>query len=253
MVKSASRILDILEFVSARRGGATHGEIASGIGIPKSSVTALLLDLTKRSYLMFDRLTGRFQLGPQLLSLASVYLHTLDVVTIGQAIVRETFTALDEFTALAIPQGMELVNVCAETPHYPMAHSVQIGERLPLHSTASGKAWLAFLPDGPRAEMIGRLDFRAYASNTIRDPKTLESELAKVRKTGVAWHHSENIEGITAVAVCIFDARGHPVAALSVAAPSVRFDKKMEKRVLAALVDGGNKLSQRLGRRPAQK
>ena len=61
-VKSADRVLDLLEFI-CRRGSASHAEISIALGIPKSSLTHLLRNLVARRYLDLSDGTNMFELG----------------------------------------------------------------------------------------------------------------------------------------------------------------------------------------------
>ena len=84
MVKSANRVLSILETIGASKHGLTHAEITAALQIPKSSLTALLFDLTDREYLLQNKLSKRFTLGPKILILAGKYLENTDIVDYGR-------------------------------------------------------------------------------------------------------------------------------------------------------------------------
>src|SRR5690625_7977720 len=53
-VKSATRVLDLLEFFSATSSPATLTQIARQLGMPKSSTSALLNTLVNRGYVEAD-------------------------------------------------------------------------------------------------------------------------------------------------------------------------------------------------------
>ena len=70
MVKSAERVMRILETVCVHKDGLTQKEISEMLQIPKSSLSAILDNMTTREYLMQDKDTKRIVLGPQVLILA---------------------------------------------------------------------------------------------------------------------------------------------------------------------------------------
>lgn len=53
-VKSAVRVLEILEYFDRRRGSATVGDVAHDLGYPQSSTSALMRSLVAVGYLSYD-------------------------------------------------------------------------------------------------------------------------------------------------------------------------------------------------------
>ena len=63
MVKSADRVIKILETIGLRNDGITHGEIAAKLNIPKGSLSKLLSNLVDTKYLSVDG-TGKLYTSP---------------------------------------------------------------------------------------------------------------------------------------------------------------------------------------------
>ncbi|RYZ00913.1 MAG: MarR family transcriptional regulator, partial [Comamonadaceae bacterium] len=63
MVKSAFRVLDLLELLAGTGRAMTHSELARRSGIPKSSLTQLLRTLVQRGYVDQVPESLQFQLG----------------------------------------------------------------------------------------------------------------------------------------------------------------------------------------------
>lgn len=251
MTKSALRVLDIMEYIAEQRSGSTHSQISAALGIPKSSLTALLRDLVSRGYLLFDPDTARFGIGSHILSLSQAYLRNLNLVTIGQPIVSALFEKTGEFSAFAIPKGLDYVIICAESMPLPLAHSLQIGERGPLFCSATGKAILAFLSPDQRDSIIAESDLRAFTAATKTDPVAIRTELLEVKKQRLAFAREESLPGIVAMATPVFNAVGHVIGAMSVATPVSRFTTEHEQETAAALHAAAGALSERLGWREA--
>ena len=57
MVKSANRVIQILKTVGSHPEGLAHSEIAETLEIPKSSLSALLVNLLDCEYLTIDNST----------------------------------------------------------------------------------------------------------------------------------------------------------------------------------------------------
>lgn len=251
MAKSALRVLEIMDFVSTCSGGATHGEIAGALDIPKSSATMLLRDLCSGGWLELDRGGSRYTVGSQVLALAHAHLRGIDLTTVAAHWVEQVFSQLGEFTALAIPRDTEYVIVCARSLASPLAHSLQLGERGPLWDSATGKAILSGLGTSEREQLLNTLPMVASTPLTQTRIEAMRGELASVHRSGIAVARDSVILGITAFAVPVFDANARPIAALSVALPSARSGAALESRIATALREAGGQLSRRLGYRPA--
>jgi DNA-binding IclR family transcriptional regulator len=162
MVKSAIRVLDILEHVSRTEDGCTHAEIARALSIPPSSLTALLRDLTQSNYATLDEATGRYTVGPQVLHLSSGYMRNLSIVRLGQPVLLELFRELNEYTSLSVPRDTEVTKVFEYAINDPRAYAIQIGESGPMHALAAGKAILAHYPVALQKRLVERLRRGGY-------------------------------------------------------------------------------------------
>nr|WP_246526890.1 IclR family transcriptional regulator [Plastoroseomonas hellenica] len=250
VAKSALRVLEILQFVAAQNGSATHTDIARGLRIPKSSLTSLLADLQAAGYVTMEAATGRYSLASQVLVLSQAYLRKLNIVRAGAPIVEALFRRLGEFVALAVPKGDEHIVVAAEAPSGPLAHSLQIGERGPMHCTATGKAILAFLPEQEAEDWLTRMPRpKATPHTRVTVPEIME-DLRQVRASGIGLVREEAILGITAIAAPVFNIAGRPIAALSAAGASARFTSRREAEVAQAVREAAAALSTELGWRP---
>lgn len=247
MAKSAFRVLEIMEFVAQCNNGASHTEIAAALRIPKSSLTGLMRDLLGPGYLQLDEGTGRFTIGSQVMFLANAYLKRLNIVRDGAPSVRRIFVALNEFTSLALPKDDYCILVCAESSPSPLAHSLNIGERVPMLSSAAGKAILAFLDDAELDEYLTSNKPVRYTPQTLTKTEDIRKELKQIRETRIAYGREEYLGGITGIASPVFNIRGRPIAAISVALPTARLTEKLEKKIRATLLAETAALSSRLG------
>jgi DNA-binding IclR family transcriptional regulator len=249
MVKSAVRVFEILKFIAGEGKGSLHSEIAQGLGIPRASLTALLSDLLELGYVVFEDKTKRYSLGAEILTLSNAYLRNLNIVQIGEPILRDVFNEVHEFTSLVIAKDTAVVKVCEYAAPDPLGYHLQVGESGPMHATAGGKAILAHLPGPMRDALLERMEFRVYTSKTIRTRAALVKELKAIRSGATAYCREEYLEGMISMALPVFDAEDQPVAAIGINTRSVRFNRTHEKKVEAVLRNASARLSARLGNR----
>jgi IclR family KDG regulon transcriptional repressor len=96
-----------------------------------------------------------------------------------------------------------------------------------VHSTALGKALLAFLPEPQISAILSEQPLVRKTSKTITRKAHLLEHLASVREHGVAIDLEENLDGVICVAAPIFDAGQRPIAAFSISGPTTRMSAKL--------------------------
>jgi len=119
-------------------------ELSRLTGIPRPSVVRLAATLLARRWLQTEPGGERYMLGPGVVSLARIYLSGLDV----RAAARPPMQALaDRFGAsvyLAVDDGEALVLIEACRARDAMwTTRLDVGSRIPLLTSALGRAWLA--------------------------------------------------------------------------------------------------------------
>jgi DNA-binding IclR family transcriptional regulator len=247
MVKSADRVMQILEAIGSSEEGRTHGELASGLNIPKSSLSLLLANLVGREYLSLNGAEKRYALGPQVLVLAGRYLSSLDIARLGQPVLKTITRTIDESAEIAIKRGNEMMIIAKEDRSRPLTRMIQMGERAPIYATAAGKAILAHLSDDEIDQYLSMAELTPITKATITDPEVLRRELNAIRSGALARSHEELHEGITAVASPVFDLYGHVVASIVLPVLTVRFTPEKEKKAEEILRRASIELSHQLG------
>jgi DNA-binding IclR family transcriptional regulator len=247
MPRSTDRAFDILEMIGANKDGLTHGKIAQGLNIPKSSLSKLLSSLMAKNYLTFDKTSRTYTVGPQVLFLASSYLARLDIVRVAQPIIREAMMKTGESASLMIRSGNEGLIVCKEnSPHIVIAR-FSIGTRVPLYATAGGKVLLAFLSTEQIEQYISSVDLSSLTRKTITKPDKLKRELKAIRANGLAYCNGEQFEDLDSMAAPVFAWDGRIAAAIGTPFPKIRSNKKNKQIIENVLRKSAAEISQKLG------
>ena len=116
----------------------------------------------------------------------------------------------------------------------------ETGDSECLHSTALGKAVLAWLPE---AEIGNHLNtpLRRLTARTITSPARLRVALARVRRFGYALDDEENDPGCRCYGAALFGHGHRPIAAISVSVLAASVDAAQDLRladqVMAAAAD----------------
>lgn len=226
-VKSATRTLDIIEYVVAHNRPLVAQEIATALGIPVSSLSYLLSTLVDREYLVRD--ARRYSAGPGLARLqASSEGFTL--ADRAAPLVRTLRVQLNETTSFFVRHDWEIEAIVTESSEQALRYSVPQGRRLPMHALAAGKVLLAALEPDELDRYFAEVVREPFTSETVIDEGRLRAQLDEARHTGFAMTDEEFSRGIVGIAR-LATMGGVPVGSLSVAVPKVRFDDDLHARV----------------------
>ena len=230
-VKSATRTLDIIEYVVAHPRPLVAQEIATALGIPVSSLSYLLATLVERDYLV--REGRRYSPGSGLEKL-QLRAGSYTLADRAAPLVRTLRLQLNETTSFWVREGWEVEALLTESSDQALRYAVPTGNRMPMHPLAAGKALLARLADDELDRYFAEAERLRYTPSTVTAEKPLRKEIAETRKTGFAFTEEEFSLGIVGIGRAVTTG-GETVGALSVAIPKVRCDEATRQRVMDLL------------------
>lgn len=215
-VQVIARAAAILRSLKNESGGLSLGQIASRVGLPRSTVQRIVGALQAENLVIAARQGRGIRLGPEIVSLAEA--GHIDIGEIFRPHLVDLARDTGETVDLAVMRGRRLIFV----DQIPGSHRLRtvsfVGESFPLFNTANGKACLALLKDGKVKDL-----FEAeFGVDALQDLARLLAELADIRREGVAFDIDEHTPGISAVGGAILDVNGD-IYAVSIPTPSARF------------------------------
>jgi DNA-binding IclR family transcriptional regulator len=246
-VKSAMRVLDLFEYLRRWNAAQTHTQIAAQLAIPKSSLTQLLKTLVNRGYLNYDPVSKGYFLGPAVVALGQRSAETRDLVEVAANVLAETARTTNETCALNVLKGDHSEVMATASGTHRLHYLMRVGDMAPLYATSGGKALLAHLPEEMRQDYLSRVRFEAITPQTIGSVAALETEIAEIKRTGIAFVTEEFTPGIAGMALPILSRSGFPLAAVNIALPVARYDAQLKQRCLTALEAAVAMIRQRAG------
>lgn len=219
-VQVISRAVAILRCLEGEADGLSLGDLATRLGLARSTVQRIVRALSDERMLMPAGPSGGVKFGPLLVRLAGN--AAIDVVPVVRPIIEHLSHTLQETVDLSILQGQAALFIDQVVGSRRLGAVSRIGDAFPLHSTASGKSLLAAGGLTGMSRPLPRI-LPADTPNTITDRARLEAELATVVESGIAFDREEHTVGVSAVGTWFFDPTGKPYA-VSVPVPSVRFE-----------------------------
>ncbi|MCS7173803.1 MAG: IclR family transcriptional regulator [Armatimonadetes bacterium] len=245
-VQSVERAAAVLRVLGEAGRPLGVAEISARIAVPRPTVYRLLQSLAREG--LVTPVGRGFTIGAGVLWLAARRLEQLELRTVGRPILKDLRDRTGETVHLAVLEGGQVVYVEKVESPGPIRMASMVGRIFPAHSTALGKAMLAYLPQEQLQEILRRHGLPARTANTITDPARLLEELALVRARGFSIDNVENEEGIRCVGAPIFDHTGAVAGAVSVSGSVATISLERARRELGPLVrEAAERISRALG------
>jgi IclR family acetate operon transcriptional repressor len=225
-IRSVSKALTILEIIARSGGEMTLTAIAGAADLNISTCHHLLATLQDTGFVARLRGKRTYVLGAKIMMLHSAALKQVNLPRRAQRVLEYLNRRTRETVQIAVMQGDTLVTLLRKDALAPRGPDV--GAAVPdcaAHATATGKAILAWLPEGELMRIVERRGLRRFTPNTITELPALIEELRLVRRHGYAMDQEENQPGVMCVATAIRDESGSVVGAIGIACPTVRADE----------------------------
>ncbi|WP_326688333.1 MULTISPECIES: IclR family transcriptional regulator [unclassified Streptomyces] len=232
-VKSAGRTVDLLELLAARGDQpARLRELVEELGVPRSSMYALLQTLIDRGWVRTDATGSLYGIGIRALLTGTSYLDSDPRVRVARPYMDEASDALGETIHLARLDGGDVVYLATRESHEYLRPFSRVGRRLPAHVGALGKALLAERDDGELPVAEGPLE--QLTPHTHPDRASLVADLAQARVRGYAVDREEGVPGIAGFGFALrYDAPA--MDAISCSVPSARLAEGREERIVTVM------------------
>ncbi|MGC2110522.1 MAG: IclR family transcriptional regulator [Candidatus Korobacteraceae bacterium] len=248
---AVERTLLILEAAAQREGGMSNAEFSRKLKIPKSSASYILRTLEHHGYLRRSGEDGKYQLGMKVLSLSRAALNGIDVREVALPVMRRLVDQIHITTHLAILDHGEAVYVeKVEAPGF-IKMNTWIGRRMEVHSTAVGKALLAYLDPEERDHILHQRGLKKLTHHTITTLPKLLKEFEHVRQLGYSVDDEENNLGARCVGAPIFNSEGRVEAAVASTGTINDVPRDAVPHIADMVKEAGRRISHQIGYRGA--
>jgi DNA-binding IclR family transcriptional regulator len=220
--ESADRVADVLLLFARSEHPLGVSRVARELSLSKAVVHRILQSLTSRSLL--QALPGglAYALGPAAISLSTRVWSQLDVRTLAFPVLHRLRDATRETTTVSVLVGHHRIYLDQLESPQEVKTTVGIGPDYPLHSGASSRAILAYLPQAYIDEAVRQLQI---AKPDIH-PDDFLARLEEVRTHGFAVSMNERGTGTASIAAPFFDTQRNPVGSISASGPMFRFGEQ---------------------------
>ncbi len=218
-VTALARGLDVLACFRHGEITLSNQELAQRCKLPKSTVSRLTMTLTKLGYLIHVQESGRYRLGTACLALGSALLNKLDVRKIARPMMQELAEFSGASVSLGVRDKLSMIYVENCRSSAALTLTLDVGSRMPLASSAMGRAWLAAVPEEDRLEAMEQI----HALDDLAWPHVkagIDQALEDYRTLGITCSFGDWNKEVNGVARAFDPGNGLPVMAVNVGGPS---------------------------------
>jgi IclR family acetate operon transcriptional repressor len=245
-VRALARGLSILALFDVDHRAWTIDEIAERTGLLRMTAYRMVRTLEGSGFLVRDRVTNQYHVGPAALALAYVSDGFAEFVETARPFLEALAEETGESVTLALEvDGRPVCVDCIDTTR-PFQRRTAPGRIIGDLASVHGKIFAAFKSDDERAELLAR-PLPKLTPDTVTDPHALGEELDRIARDDVAYDDAGLYATLSAVGAPVRDQVGDVVAAISVVTPIGRYGPEERKRCTEAVKHTATLLSTYLG------
>ncbi|OHC62350.1 MAG: IclR family transcriptional regulator [Rhodocyclales bacterium GWA2_65_19] len=221
-IQVIERMMKLLDVLSYHPDPVSLKQLALETGLHPSTAHRILAAMATSGFA--ERADpGTYRLGIRLLELGNVVKSRINIRAAAMPLMQKLHLQIGESVNLGVRQGDEIVYVERTSSGRSSVRVVHlVGARAPLHVTAVGKLYLAEDSREELREYVKRTGLPGYTPTSLTTLVSLEREVDRARRHGVAFDNEEIEQGLRCIAAPIRDDSGELVAGLSVSAPAER-------------------------------
>jgi DNA-binding IclR family transcriptional regulator len=224
-VTALARGLEVLRAFTSTDGLLGNGELAERTGLPKPTVSRLTYTLTNLGYLRHVERLGKYQLAPAALALGYSALANMRI----RQIARGSMQALADYAGASVALGtrdrLDLIYVEHCRSKRGVMLRLGLGSRIPIATTAMGRALIAGLPETERDWLMGYMK-RQEGKRWPRVRAGIERAISDVAARGFTLALGEWERDINAVGVPLIAPDGSGAFAFNCGAPAFQFTRE---------------------------
>ena len=201
------RAAAVLDAVAASPDGAEVARIAEMTALPVATAYRIVKALVEVGYLQTAGRGAPYRLGDRLLLLAPATADAGAIAPRCQPILGMLAERIGATAFVTSLRGRRVHTVAQAFPTRASATMVLPVSNLPLHASASGKLFLAAMPEADLKQYLTQ-KLERHRPATIVDPSRLMTHLRRVRARGYATSLDEFDKGVFSIAAPIVRRNG---------------------------------------------
>lgn len=245
---TTTKTLKLLDLISVERPELGLTQFVRLSGYDKATTHRRLTELATAGFLEKDPESKRYRLGPAILRLANVREQTFPKRKAALRVLHKLSSAVGETAHLSLYQNDNGLTTLAHVDDLSHSNRISLepGEVLPFHATASGLVFLAYSEPSVAERILSR-KLPRLSEVTIVDPKELRKKIEAVRKTGFGVADGTYETGVNGISAPLFEGGQRCIGAVAVAMPSSRMTPDAISAIQSELKKTATEISESWG------
>lgn len=218
-VTTTRKAFEIVELLKGENE-LTLQQLSDALPYAKSTVHRHLETLADEEYVL--KTSEGYRLSLRFLDIGIQARRNHELYSVAKDRVDDLATETGEKVWCVIEENGMTVPLYGHSGENSVQSNVSVGEHVPHHQMAAGKAILAFLPETRVDAIVERHGLPAVTENTLTEPESLHEELAEIRERGVAFNREESGHRLHAIGTPILNEDDIAIGAISVSGPARR-------------------------------
>lgn len=219
LVMALARGLQVLACFRSGDKALGNLELAQRCQLPKSTIARLTHTLVALGYLEREGVHGPYRLGSAALSLGSTVLARMDVRQTARPLMQALADDSQTMVSLGTRDRLSMIYVenCRCDAAQPL--TLDVGSRIPLATTAMGRAYLARCAAAEREELMERLrEYDEYAWPQMR--AAIDKAIEQHQTLGACTSFGDWQSDVNAIAIAFQPRDAHTLMSLNCGGPS---------------------------------
>jgi DNA-binding IclR family transcriptional regulator len=233
-VKSAGRVLEILEYFDDLQRASTVMEIADALGYPQSSTSALLRSLVSLGYLNYDAMARTYVTSSRVALLGSWVNSQFFAEGTIISMMKELNEKTGDTVVLGVRNGLHIQYIHVIQATSPARLHMTLGTVRPLAASGAGYALLSTMTDNEVTRLIMRINAEAEEGQPLIKVRDVLDSLADIRRKGYAFSCDMVTRGGGIIATALPRQNGQPRMVLGIGGIS-EVMRSREEELAAAL------------------
>jgi DNA-binding IclR family transcriptional regulator len=246
-LKTVERTLALLKLFNRTDSEMTVADLVRRSRMPRAVVQRIIFTLEREGFLERSPISFRYRIGVAACELGALYLAGNPLVQSSDAILRQLAGDAEFPVYLGTRIGAEVTILALHQGQTAIRFLWSPGDRLPVATTALGKAMLMHLDPAVLDSLIGRGVLPGLSAQSIRTRAELDAQLDNYRARGWVPAFEESLPGVYAIGAAILSDIGAPLAGISVSFLRNESDAGQLERIGSLVLEAAAAISERSG------
>jgi DNA-binding IclR family transcriptional regulator len=245
-LKTIDRTLQVLSAFSRARPELTVAELVEMLGFPRAVVTRIVTTLEKAQFLERTAGSFRYRIGIAACELGATYLAGNALTDASRDILRELAQRTGFTVYLGARQSGDVVILGSHEGRTQVRFIWAVGDRLPIATTALGKAMLLHMSPEEIDRLLGTDMLPGLTTGSITKRQVLDEQLAEYSGKGWIPAFEESLPDVYAVGAALLDGEQKPLAGISISFLRYPDDPDQVERMGNAVLEAARAISRRI-------